>query len=145
MTTTPFGIEDNQNSDVLFVFEDAAGNVAVAPTIDAGSITATSSDTTALNVTVNSDSSGVTATAEGALDNQVVVQVAFTVAGVPWSGSETFNVGASAPTQLTLSPQPVNPNTPITPQPTPASVTNVVRATEDQIAAARHAGDPAAR
>ena len=140
----PFGIEDNETSDVLFVFEDIAGNVTTAPTIDAGSITATSSDTTSLNVTVNSDNSGVTATAAGALDAAVVVRVEFTVAGVPWGGSETFNVGASAPTQLTLSPQTPNPTTPITPPPTPASVANTIRASEAQVSAARHANDPAA-
>lgn len=101
----PFGINDNQNSDVLFVFEDEAGNVTSAPTIDPGSITVTSSDPASLEVSVNADNSGVTATADGALDAAVTVEVAFTVGGVAWTGSETFDVGASAPTQLLLSPQ----------------------------------------
>lgn len=105
MSQVPFGIEDNQTSDVLFVFEDEFNNPTTAPTIDAGSLTATSSDTAALQVTPNVDLSGVTATAAGALDNDVVVEVAFTVGGVAWTGSETFEVGASAPTQLVLSPQ----------------------------------------
>jgi hypothetical protein len=105
MSNVPFGIEDNQNSDVLFVFEDEFNNPTVAPTIDAGSITATSSDPAALTVTVNADNSGVTATADGALDAAVTVSVEFTVSGVAWTGSEVFDVGASAPTQLVLSPQ----------------------------------------
>src|ERR1035438_2974855 len=102
---TPFGIGDNQASDVLFAFKDKVGNTAAAPTIDAGSITATSSDPASLTVVANADLSGVTANAVGALDNDVTVDVTFTVAGVLWSGSEQFNVGAGAPTTLTLSPQ----------------------------------------
>jgi hypothetical protein len=109
MSQIPFGLQDNQNSDVLFVFEDIDNNPTAAPTIDAGSITVTSSDPAAVAVTVNADNSGVTATGAGALDAAVTVSVAFTVAGAAWSGSEVFNVGASAPTQLILSPEaPVN-------------------------------------
>ena len=103
--TIPFGLADNQHSDVLFVFEDVDNNPTAAPAIDAGSITVTSSDPSAVAVSVNADNSGVTATGSGALDAAVTVDVAFTVAGAAWSGSEVFNVGASAPTQLVLSPQ----------------------------------------
>ena len=102
---TPFGIEDNQHSDVLFVFEDVAGNPTAAPAIDAGSVVVTSSNPASVTVTPNADLSGVTATAAGALDAAVVVDVSFTVGGIAWTGSETFDVGASAPTQLTLAPQ----------------------------------------
>ena len=102
---TPFGITDNQHSDVLFQFTDAAGNPALAPTIDPGSVIATASDPAALFVIPNADLSGVTVTAEGPLDAAVTVDVSFTVAGVTWSGSETFDVGASAPTALLLVPQ----------------------------------------
>lgn len=105
MSDVPFGIEDNQNSDVLFVFEDEFGNPTTAPTIDEGSLTATSSDPAALTATPNADNSGVTVTADGALDAAVTVSVAFTVGGTPWTGSEVFDVGASAPTQLVLAPQ----------------------------------------
>lgn len=114
---TPFGLEDNQNSDVLFVFEDEFNNPTTAPTIDAGSLTATSSDPAALTATPNADNSGVTVTADGPLDADVTVDVAFTVGGVAWTGSETFNVGASAPTQLTLSPQTPTDNVPVAPTP----------------------------
>lgn len=107
-----FGLEDNQNSDVLFVFEDEFGNPTTSPTIDAGSLTATSSDEAALTATPNADNSGVTVTAEGPLDADVKVDVAFTVDGVAWTGSETFAVGASAPTQLVLSPQTPEGNAP---------------------------------
>ena len=105
MSNIPFGIQDNQDSNVLFVFEDIDNNPTAAPAIDAGSITVTSSDPAAIAVTVNADNSGVMATGSGALDAAVTVSVTFTVAGAVWSGSEVFNVGASAPTQLTLSPQ----------------------------------------
>jgi hypothetical protein len=98
-------MQDNQHSDVLFVFEDEFNNPTTAPAIDPGSLTATSSDPAALTVTPNADNSGVTATADGPLDAAVVVTVAFTVAGVAWTGTETFDVGASAPTQLVLSPE----------------------------------------
>lgn len=112
---TPFGLEDNQNSDVLFVFEDEFGNVTASPTIDAGSLTATSSDPASLTATPNADNSGVTVTADGPLDADVTVDVAFTVGGVAWTGSETFAVGAGAPTQLTLSPQTPTDNAPVAP------------------------------
>jgi hypothetical protein len=109
MSQIPFGIADNQHSDVLFVFEDEFNNPTTAPAIDSGSITVTSSDPASIAVSVNPDNSGITATAAGALDAAVTVSVAFTVSGTAWSGSEVFDVGASAPTQLVLSPQtPVN-------------------------------------
>ena len=103
--TTPFGVGDNQNSDVLFAFTDAAGNPALAPTIDPGSVIATASDPAALFVIPNADLSGVTVTAEGPVEQNVTVDVSFTVNGVKWSGSETFNVDATAPTTLTLVPE----------------------------------------
>jgi len=107
--STPFGMPDNDNSDVLFAFTDIAGNPAVAPTIDPGSVIATASDPAAISVIPNADLSGVTCTADGPLDAAVTVDVSFTVAGVTWSGSEVFDVEASAPTTLTLVPQtPVN-------------------------------------
>jgi hypothetical protein len=109
MSTIPFGLEDNQHSDVLFVFEDIDNNPTTAPAIDAGSITVTSSDPASVAVSVNADNSGITATGTGALDAAVTVSVTFTVVGATWSGSEVFDVGASAPTQLVLSPEaPVN-------------------------------------
>jgi len=105
MSNVPFGLADNQNSDVIFVFEDAANNPTTAPTIDAGSLTVTSSDPAAITCTPAADQSGFVATADGPLDAAVTVTVDFTVAGVAWTGSEVFDVGASAPTQLILSPQ----------------------------------------
>ncbi len=143
MSDQPFGIEDNQESDVLFVFEDEFGNVTEAPEIDSGSITATSSDTTAITVTVNSDESGITATADGAVDSAVTVSVAFTVDGTPWAGSEVFNVGASAPTQLVLAPQTPNPVTPITPSPMPEAAVRVATASAEgqKLAREKQAGE----
>jgi hypothetical protein len=105
MSTVPFGLQDNQSSDVLFVFEDEFGNPATSPTVDAGSLTVTSSDPASLTATPNADNSGITVTANGPLDAAVVVTAKFTVGGTPWSGTETFDVGASAPTQLKLTPQ----------------------------------------
>jgi len=105
MSDVPFGVQDNQTDDVLFVFKDVDGNPTTAPTIDAGSLTATSSDPASLTVAPNADNSGVTVTADGELDADVTIDVAFTVDGVDWTGSCQFAVGASAATQLTLSPQ----------------------------------------
>ena len=105
MSNVAFGLEDNQNSDVLFEFLDVDNNPTTAPTIDAGSLTATSSDPVSVTATPNADNSGVTVTADGPLDAAVTVSVTFTVNGAPWAGSEVFDVGASAPTQLVLSPQ----------------------------------------
>jgi hypothetical protein len=104
MSQVPFGIQDNQTSIVELVFEDVDGNPVSGVVIDAGSITVTSSDPAALAATVGADGQSVVATADGALDSDVVVSVTLTVDGAPYSGSETFAVGASAPTQLVLVP-----------------------------------------
>jgi hypothetical protein len=120
--TTPFGLPDNDQSDVLFQFTDVEGNPALAPTIDPGSVIATASDPTVLFVIPNADLSGVTVSAEGPLDADVTVNVSFTVAGVTWSGSEDFVVGASAPTALVLVPQtPTEETTPPAPEPEPTA------------------------
>lgn len=100
-----FGIQDNQNSTVEFVFEDAANNVVTGVVVDPGSITVTSSDPASLAVAVGADGNSIVATADGALDAAVVVSVSLTVNGAAFTGSETFDVGASAPTQLTLAPE----------------------------------------
>ena len=113
--STPFGLPDNDQSDVLFAFTDAAGNPALAPTIDPGSVIATASDPTVLAVIPNADLSGVTVSADGPLSQDVTVNVSFTVAGVLWSGSEDFAVDASGPTQLMLSPQTPVAKTPVVP------------------------------
>jgi Flp pilus assembly protein TadG len=120
MATTPFGVGDNQQSDVLFQFTDIEGNPALAPTIDPGSVIATASDPAALFVIPNADLSGVTVQAEGPLDADVTVNVSFTVAGVLWSGSETFAVDATGPTTLLLVPQAPTDNPVPTPAPAPA-------------------------
>ena len=125
MTTTPFGLPDNDTSDVLFAFTDAAGNPALAPAIDPGSVIATASDPTVLFVIPNADLSGVTVSAEGPLTKDVTVDVSFTVAGVKWSGSEDFEVDASGPTTLTLVPQTPVAETPPAPAPVAATTTAV--------------------
>lgn len=98
-----FGLEDNQNSTVAISFEDEFGNV-VPNAIDAGSLTVTSSDPASVSVTIAPDQNSFDCTAEGPLDADVVVSVACTVNGAAFSGSVTFAVGASAPTQLVLTP-----------------------------------------
>jgi hypothetical protein len=98
-----FGIEDNQHSVVTLSFEDAAGN-PVPDAIDAGSLTATSSDPASLVATVGADGVSLLCTAEGPLDAAVVVTATCAVNGVSFSGTETFDVGASAPTALKLTP-----------------------------------------
>jgi hypothetical protein len=98
-----FGLEDNQNSDIAISFEDSAGN-PVTDAIDAGSLSATSSDPASVAVTVDAGGASVLATADGALDAAVVVTVSCTVGGAAFSGTCTFDVGASAPTALTLTP-----------------------------------------
>lgn len=103
MSDVPFRLPDNDNSTVALSFEDSAGNV-VPNAIDAGSLTATSSDPASIAVTPSADQNSVLAEANGPLDTAVVVTVACTVNGVPFSGTETFDVGASAPTQLVLTP-----------------------------------------
>jgi len=98
-----FGMQDNQNSNVTLSVADAAGNdTGVA--IDAGSLTVTSSDPAAITCTVGADGVSFDAKADGPLDAAVVVTASATVAGAPFSGTETFDVGASAPTQLVLTP-----------------------------------------
>jgi hypothetical protein len=104
MSTIPFGLEDNQNSSVTLGFADAANNPVAGVTIDAGSLTVTSSDPASVTVTVNPDGISFTAKADGPLDAAVVVTASVTVGGAAYSGTETFNVGASSPTQLILTP-----------------------------------------
>ena len=103
MSDVPFGIADNQHSVVAITFADAAGNPVPDP-IDAGSLAATSSDEAALAVSTDETGPSVTCTAEGPLDAAVVVTVSCTCAGVAFTGTQTFDVGASAPTQLVLTP-----------------------------------------
>ena len=98
-----FGLQDNQNSTIAISFADSAGN-PVPDAIDAASLTATSSDPTSVTVTPSADQTSVLATADGPLDAAVVVTVACTVASAPFSGTVTFDIGASAPTQLLLTP-----------------------------------------
>lgn len=99
--STPFGLPDNDNSTITLSFEDEAGN-PVPDAIDAGSLTATSSDPASVTVTIVGDT--IVATADGPLDDAVVVTATCTVNGASFSGTETFDVGASAPTQLLLTP-----------------------------------------
>ena len=103
MSTIPFGLQDNQNSNVLVTLTDQAGNAA-AGAIDAGSLAATSSDPAAIAITIGADGASFDAKAEGPLDAAVVVTATCTVGGVAFTGTETFDVGASAPTRLVLSP-----------------------------------------
>ena len=103
MSNVPFGLPDNDNSTVTISFTDAAGNV-VPNAIDAGSLTVTSSDPAALTVTIAADQNSFDAKADGPLDAAVVVTAACTVAGAAFSGTETFNIGAGAPTALVLTP-----------------------------------------
>jgi hypothetical protein len=98
-----FGVEDNQHSTVAISFVDAAGN-PVPDAIDAASLTATVSDPASLTAVPSVDQTSVLVTAEGPLDAAVVLTVSCTVGGVAFSGTETFDVGASAPTALTLTP-----------------------------------------
>jgi hypothetical protein len=104
MSNVPFGLPDNDNSTIEITFEDAAGNV-VPNAIDAGSLTATSSDPASVTVTPAPDQNSVLATADGPLDAAVVVTIACTVSGEAFSGTVTFDVGAGAPTQLILTPE----------------------------------------
>ena len=103
MSNVPFGLPDNDNSTVAITFEDAAGNV-VPNAIDAGSLTATSSDPASVTATPSADQNSVDCKADGPVDAAVVVTIACTVAGAPFSGTVTFDVGAAAPTQLVLTP-----------------------------------------
>ena len=103
MSNVPFGLPDNDNSNVTLAVADAAGN-PTGDVIDAGSLTVTSSDPAAVTVTVGADGVSFDAKADGPLDAAVVVTASVTVAAAPYSGTETFDVGASAPTQLILTP-----------------------------------------
>ena len=103
MSDVPFGIEDNQHSVVAITFADAAGN-PVAATIDAGSLSVTSSDPASLAATPDEAASSFTCTAAGALDVDVTVDVTCSVNGTAFNGAITFAVGASAPTSLVLTP-----------------------------------------
>ena len=98
-----FGLPDNDNSNVTLAVADEAGN-PTGSVIDAGSLAVTSSDPASVTVTINADGVSFDAKADGPLDAAVVVTATVTVDGAPYSGTETFNVGASAPTQLILTP-----------------------------------------
>lgn len=98
-----FGMQDNQHSAVALSFADKFGN-AVPDAIDAGSLTTTSSDPASLTASVGADGVSLLCTADGPLDANVVVTAACTVGGVAFDGSETFEIGASAPTQMELTP-----------------------------------------
>ena len=103
MSNVPFGIGDNQNSTIAVSFADTVGN-PVTETVDPGTLAATSSDPASLAVSISADGGSIVATADGALDNAVVVSATCAISGVAYDGSETFNVGASAPTQMILTP-----------------------------------------
>ena len=103
MSNVPFGLPDNDNSTVTISFTDEAGNV-VPNAIDAGSLTVTASDPAAIAITIAADQNSFDASAEGPLDAAVVVTAACTVSGAAFSGTETFDVGASAPTAMVLTP-----------------------------------------
>ena len=98
-----FGLEDNQNSTVAIGFQDAAGN-PVPDAIDAGTLTATLTDGSELTAVVSADQTSVLVTALGPLTADDTLTVSCTVGGAPFSGTEDFSVGASAPTSLTLTP-----------------------------------------
>jgi len=102
MSNVPFGLPDNDNSNVTLAVADEAGN-PTGSVIDPGSLTVTSSDPS-ITVTVGADGVSFDAKATGALATAVVVTASATVAGAAYSGTETFNVDASAPTQLILTP-----------------------------------------
>jgi hypothetical protein len=103
MSNVPFGLPDNDNSNVTLSVADEAGN-PTGSVIDPGSLTVTSSDPASVTVTVNADGVSFDAKADGPLDAAVVVTASVTVGGAPFSGTETFDVAASAPTQLILTP-----------------------------------------
>jgi hypothetical protein len=102
MSQVPFGMGDNQNSNVTLAVADAQGN-PTGSVIDPGSLTVTSSDP-AITVAVGADGVSFDAKATGPLNAAVVVTATATVGGVSYSGTETFDVGASAPSQLILTP-----------------------------------------
>lgn len=101
MSDTP--LQDNENLTVAITFSDAAGN-PVPDAIDAGSLTATFSDGSALSATIGADNASVVVTALGPLSTDDVLTVACTVAGAAFSGTLAFDVGAGPATQLTLTP-----------------------------------------
>ena len=103
MSQVPFGLQDNQNSNVTLAIADSAGN-PTGSVIDPGSLAVTSSDPAALSIVLGTDGVSFDAKADGPLDSAVVVGATCTVNGVAFSGSETFDIGASAPTQLVLTP-----------------------------------------
>lgn len=103
--STPFQLEDDQNVDVTLSFtgtDDAGNTVPVVP--DAGSVTATASDTSALQVTVSADQSSFNAKALGPIDASMSVAVAATAnsGALPISGTWSVTEVASPATSATV-------------------------------------------
>lgn len=101
MSDTP--LQDNQDLTVAITFEDAAGN-PVPDAIDAGTLTASFADGSALSATPSADQTSVLVTALGPLTTDDVLTVACTVGGAAFSGTLAFDVGVGPATQMALTP-----------------------------------------
>jgi hypothetical protein len=109
MSDTP--LQDDQDLTVAITFVDAAGN-PVPDAIDAGSLTATFADGSALSAAIGSDNASVVVTALGPLTTDDVLSVSCTVSGAAFSGTLAFDVGAGPATAMVLTPGTPEENTP---------------------------------
>jgi hypothetical protein len=98
-------LQDNQNVTVAIGFSDKAGNPVTGTTLDAGSVTATFPETSNLTAVVSADQTSVLVTSEGPLVVGDVLTVTGSLNGAPLTaGTLPFDVTASAPASITLTP-----------------------------------------
>jgi hypothetical protein len=124
-----FILQDDQNVTLAISPVDAAGNPAGA--FDAGSVTATFPETSNLTAVVSADQTSVLVTALGPLTTDDVLTIAGDVNGQSVSVAFPFDVDASAPTAINVTPGTPETNAPAAAAPVadaPADDTGVAEA-----------------
>jgi hypothetical protein len=100
-----FLLADNQNVDVAIVLFDKVGNTVTGTALDAGSVVAAFADSTEVTATVSADQTSVNVRAIGPLTTGDTLTVSGSFNGVALTpGTLAFDVGASAPTSISLTP-----------------------------------------
>lgn len=101
-----FVLQDDQNVNCALNLIDDANNVVQGQTLDAGSATATVSDTTVLEATITPDQTVLNIKALGPEATGVTVEVTGTIAGTPVAnpGSIAVDVQASPAVSIGIVP-----------------------------------------
>jgi hypothetical protein len=101
---TDFLLQDNQNVTLAIApGPDAVGNPTTAP-FDPGSVTAVFPETSNLTAVVSEDQTSILVTSEGPLVVDDVLTITGSVGGVVITDQFPFDVDASAPTAIVVTP-----------------------------------------